>query len=212
MAWRVAKALDVLRNQVNTKWPTRSRASDGSIGDVAHAKRASDHNPNSAGVVTAIDITHDPKAGCNGHSLAEAFVASKDQRIKFIIWNGRICSGSNQKEPAWKWRKYGGVNPHNHHIHISVKSNADNYDSAAKWALDAGGATVPDDDYVAPPPTLRKGSQGEDVKRLQLMLGIKVDGDFGPKTQEAVVAFQAKVKILADGVVGPHTWAVLTQK
>lgn len=60
--------------------------------------------------------------------------------------------------------------------------------------------------------TLRKGSKGEDVKTLQRLLGITVDGDFGAKTEAAVKAFQkahADVCGTADGVVGDKTWAAL---
>src|SRR4051794_9209283 len=60
MAFRLAKALETLRSQVNAAHPTRRKASDGWIGDTAHSARKSDHNPNSAGVVCALDMTHDP--------------------------------------------------------------------------------------------------------------------------------------------------------
>ena len=46
---------------------------------------------------------------------------------------------------------------------------------------------------------LRRGMKGEAVRYLQTMLtaqgfGIKVDGDFGAKTDNAVRTFQASVK------------------
>lgn len=56
---------------------------------------------------------------------------------------------------------------------------------------------------------IRKGSKGEDVKRLQMLLGIEADGVFGQETHEAVVAFQAAHGLTPDGIVGPKTWAVL---
>jgi hypothetical protein len=45
MAWRVARSLEVLLGQFNAACPGRSKASDGSIGDAAHATRDSDHKP-----------------------------------------------------------------------------------------------------------------------------------------------------------------------
>ena len=56
--------------------------------------------------------------------------------------------------------------------------------------------------------------QGEDVKTLQQALkdaGIKVDVDgvFGPGTQKAVIQYQKKKKMKADGIVGPATRASL---
>src|SRR5262245_17692709 len=42
--WRVARALERMRAQINAAFPQRSKDSDGTIGDAAHASRASDHN------------------------------------------------------------------------------------------------------------------------------------------------------------------------
>lgn len=59
--------------------------------------------------------------------------------------------------------------------------------------------------------TLRKGSKGDDVRRLQELLGgLEVDGIFGRKTEAAVKAYQAANGLKADGIVGPLTWAALT--
>lgn len=58
-------------------------------------------------------------------------------------------------------------------------------------------------------PLLRQGARGRDVRVLQAMLGITVDGDFGPVTDRAVRAFQTAHGLAADGVVGPATWGKL---
>lgn len=61
-------------------------------------------------------------------------------------------------------------------------------------------------------PTLRRGSKGDDVRTVQRALGFTgsdVDGDFGPKTERAVRAFQASKGLQVDGVVGKNTWAAL---
>ena len=54
---------------------------------------------------------------------------------------------------------------------------------------------------------LRKGDNNENVKLLQQKLGIDPIGNFGPKTEEAVKAFQTKHGLTADGIVGDGTWA-----
>lgn len=61
----------------------------------------------------------------------------------------------------------------------------------------------------SPRPLLRQGDRGDDVKLLQQALGIEADGDFGPGTKQAVVAFQKSKGLYADGIVGKNTWALL---
>ena len=84
--WRVAESLQRLLEQVNQMAPDRNKASDGSIGDPRHQSRASDHNPwvidGNIGVVTARDITHDPRNGCDAQKIADSIVASRDPRVK----------------------------------------------------------------------------------------------------------------------------------
>lgn len=91
--------------------------------------------------------------------------------------------------------------------------------------LDEDGIVGPDtwriiDDVYHGTPTLRRGSKGIFVKKLQTRLNerdlglgkLAVDGDFGPATEEAVKKFQqSHSHILAvDGIVGESTWGVLS--
>lgn len=56
---------------------------------------------------------------------------------------------------------------------------------------------------------LKRGDNNEDVKKLQVRLGVEPIGNFGPKTEEAVKAFQSANGLTADGIVGDGTWAKL---
>ena len=56
---------------------------------------------------------------------------------------------------------------------------------------------------------LKLGSEGEDVKKLQVKLGIEAIGKFGPKTDAAVKAWQSAHGLTADGIVGDGTWGKL---
>ena len=56
---------------------------------------------------------------------------------------------------------------------------------------------------------LKKGSKGPRVRQAQRWLGIHADGIFGKGTRRAVKAFQRRHNLIADGVVGPATWAAL---
>jgi len=129
MTWRLARALDQLRRQVNAKWPNRSRVSDGTIGDRKHAARASDHNP-SGGIVHALDLTHSPSTGFDAHALAERIRKAHDPRISYIISNRRIASA----KANWAWRPYRGSNGHTQHAHFSIKRNP-HADNIKPWAI-----------------------------------------------------------------------------
>jgi len=56
---------------------------------------------------------------------------------------------------------------------------------------------------------LKLGSEGEDVKKLQVKLGVDPIGKFGPKTEAAVKNWQSKNGLSADGIVGDKTWGVI---
>ena len=53
---------------------------------------------------------------------------------------------------------------------------------------------------------LKIGSKGENVKNLQIKLGLKPDGSFGPVTEKAVKDWQTKNGLTPDGIVGEQTW------
>lgn len=56
---------------------------------------------------------------------------------------------------------------------------------------------------------LKRGSTGTAVVALQKALRITADGQFGPQTETAVKALQARAKIARTGVVASLTWQVL---
>jgi lysozyme len=61
-----------------------------------------------------------------------------------------------------------------------------------------------------PKPVLKRGSPfTSEVTRLQNLLGIYIDGIFGPKTEQAVRDFQQAKGLGVDGMVGPQTRAKL---
>ena len=66
-------------------------------------------------------------------------------------------------------------------------------------------------------PTLRRGDTGEVVRAAQFLLNGRgcscgkygADGDFGPATEAAVLAFQRRNGLTADGIVGQVIWSYL---
>jgi hypothetical protein len=83
-----------------------------------------------------------------------------------------------------------------------------------KWHAEGRfGETAP---AVAPDDLLTLGDRGPDVKQLQVRLNelgatIDADGDFGPATRAAVIAFQATTGLTPNGVVGPQTRGALAR-
>lgn len=68
--------------------------------------------------------------------------------------------------------------------------------------------------FDAARPVLRRGSDCEAVDLLQrdlrqLGYPLAVDGAFGPATETAVRLFQRHAGLVADGIVGPKTWAAI---
>lgn len=63
-------------------------------------------------------------------------------------------------------------------------------------------------------PTIKRGDKGDHVKYLQgrlnkLGYSLRVDGNFGINTEQAVKRFQKGRGLAADGIVGPKTWSKL---
>lgn len=143
MAWRIAKSLDVLRSEINTRWPDRNKASDGVIGDAAHAASASDHNPNQQGVVCAFDITHDP-AGCDGSTVFALLVSRRHPCLKYVIWNRTVVRAYDKPGlPAWTPSPYTGADPHTNHVHVSVGVGRDGQSQPPYDDLDSWGVLTP---------------------------------------------------------------------
>lgn len=57
------------------------------------------------------------------------------------------------------------------------------------------------------PGIIKEGSQGANVKLVQVKVGVKADGVFGAKTEAAVKVWQKAHSLGADGIIGPKTWA-----
>lgn len=139
--WRDAYAIDQLGAEADAANPSRNKASDGTIGDAAHAAegKGSDHNPwvisGGEGIVRARDITNDP--ALNLPAVAEriraAAIAGKLPQVTgggYVILNGRITNEN------WSgWHEYTGPDPHVSHMHVSVSLAEKQFDSRAAWGV-----------------------------------------------------------------------------
>jgi hypothetical protein len=106
------------------RWGSRSRASDGIMGDAAHQTRPSDHN-----LGNAYDLTHDPTNSVDCERLSRLVI--NDTRVTYVIWNREIYSRARAAEG---WRTYSGSNPHTHHMHVSISASSRDDESAWPWS------------------------------------------------------------------------------
>lgn len=123
---------------------------------------------------------------------------------------GAVCEDPNERRADVNAngtiREAGNIDPKcTGHLGEATPTGASNPVTEAEGPETAASA-------AAIQPTLRLFSRGEPVTRLQQLLneigkaGLAVDGDFGPQTQNAVMAFQAGEGLQPDGIVGPKTW------
>lgn len=61
-------------------------------------------------------------------------------------------------------------------------------------------------EFKYPGAPVKVGSKGPAVMLVQAIVGAKADGDFGPKTEALVKAWQTANGLKADGIIGPITW------
>lgn len=55
-------------------------------------------------------------------------------------------------------------------------------------------------------PLIKEGCVGSSVSIWQQLIGVEVDGEFGPVTHGATIGFQNNHDLKIDGEVGPKTW------
>lgn len=226
--WTLAPALSALIREVNARWPHRSKASDGTIGDTAHSTRKSEHNPDAKGVVRAVDIT---VAGIDKAALLKAVIG--DSRVHYVISDRKIYSRSNRWTPA----AYYGANPHDKHVHISLRNRTSEsadwatVDKAAadtsSWGVKRTGKRIYSTSVkrlLANAKSKAPRKSSNDVIRLQRLLrnadcmstpAIKRErGKYGPRTRQAVHLAQRKAGYgsQASGYIGIRTLKWLAKK
>lgn len=106
---------------------------------------------------------------------------------------------------GWQSTRIAALTPHTSNLAMEAVATAD--------SARPGPVMLPKPDATMP--VLKPGAADKpSVIHLQNLLGkagfeLKVDGDFGAATKAAVIAFQQKQDLMADGVVGEKTWALL---
>lgn len=207
--YRISGNLDAIRSSIRLHF---GAVTIGWIGDSAHRSSISDHNPDSRGIVCAIDVMF--PVGPKASAVVKACVGRHD--LRYVIHNRTIW----EKKNGWKARAYKGTDPHTNHVHISSEHNAeaDGFHVGLTWDGSIVLVKVSKSTLLMShtpqwrfPGTVRRGSRGRAVKAVQQRLKdrgwkISVDGSFGPGTEAIVRRFQGEKGLKVDGIVGPTTW------
>lgn len=146
--WVLIPCLKALFAEFNQIAPERAKDSDGSIGDAAHRKSVSDHNPDeegnvpihdadSANEVHAIDVDKDLRESDLTMEKVVQFLLNRcrsgaEKRLRYIIYNRRIWSASS----GWVQKAYTGASPHTEHAHFSASYDSKLEASTASWHLE----------------------------------------------------------------------------
>lgn len=130
MSWKPVAGITTLRKQVDERWPKRDKASDGILGDAAHAARTSDHNPDGRGFVHALDIDEDFRGSKHDNRwFADQLIAyarmkrAGSDRLKYVVYEDQVASGTYARH-FWTWR--GDHYGHKQHIHVSFTKMGEN--------------------------------------------------------------------------------------
>ena len=135
-----SRAVNALFNTMNRRFPNRKKDSDGWIGDTAHSRSKSGHNPDDtvlpaggSAEYTDTDTKQEVRAADIDKDLQDPSVTMQQvadalrkdpqfqSRARYIIFNRRIASRTTD----WFWEDYDGDSPHTEHMHVSFGPEAD---------------------------------------------------------------------------------------
>lgn len=186
-SWRAAACISALIRDLDKAFPNRVTP-DWVVGDPAHSARVSDHNPDSRGIVHAIDIRLG--GDLDPQRVLKAVIG--DPRTQYVIHDGVITSRTYD----WRPRPYTGSNPHKTHIHVSVRYSVAAENDTSEWGVVKVMAPVVDLSVVRRQFRIALDlTEGEvevrpSVRRVQMALNRKVGAD-----------------LTTDGIVGKQTIA-----
>lgn len=207
--WILIPCLKALFAEFDRIAPGRDRASDGSIGDAAHQKEVSDHNPDETGSVPIHDADHinEVHAIDVDNTLRESdltmekvvqFILGRcrsgaEKRLRYIIYNRRIWSASS----GWVQKTYTGASPHTEHAHFSASYETNLEASTASWHLEEIPVSLTADDraWIAANTASPAEVRAQVDAAVAALLTVKIGDKASPnRTVGDVLRDQAKLR------------------
>lgn len=143
---RLVASLVSLRTEFNRVFPGRPTGSDGWIGDAKHARTDSDHNPDSRGLVHALDVTAFDGLVDVVDEVVARHRAGHDRRLTYVIFcppGGEPTIWSARR--GWRPKEYTGSNRHDKHAHFSADDDPALESSTKSWHLEDAMPITPKD-------------------------------------------------------------------
>lgn len=118
-------------------------------------------------------------------------------------------AGGDGKIVHARGQSYGSPSPGDQGSEIAVSAYyRGSWTTVLRYNEETRTAPLPAKRYnvIATLPMIESGDIGKAVEVWQKIVGTTEDGEFGPKTKAATIAFQQKYKLEVDGIAGPESW------
>lgn len=233
-SWKVVPCLDEARDQLNDRFKKRKKAAEGGIGDTAHQKETSSHNPDDESGVAAEhndhDGVHEVRARDFDKNLMDKDVSMEDVVqlwvklarqgtlwwVRYIIYNGRIW---HKDHGNFETRVYTGSNKHKDHAHVNsdFTQKADTV-TGTNWHLaNLKKGTAASTPSKAPQLDVDGQLGLNTIKAWQRRMKTPVDGKISTPKSDLIHAVQAYLNtkhvvtplLKVDGELGPNTIGAL---
>lgn len=132
---KLAPSLTLLFRELDAHWPRRDHRTDGWKRNCRWPNNSSDHCPDAAGIVHAIDVDKD---GIDPDWFVSRIIHDH-LPTAYVIWNRHIWS----RKYDWRKRKYTGTkNPHTDHVHVSIQHTAAARAFNKGWGVASGSGGI----------------------------------------------------------------------
>ena len=146
-------------------------------------------------------------------ALSFAFIG--ERIIGGKIYNVIECTGSWERKILYSYveedgtrRHYKGGQKNGRWTKHGKMTAWLDYGNSAQTSANGANSSANNSKEEIIMPTIKKGSKGQIVKIWQVIIGVNVDGEFGPITDSKTRVFQKEHGLVVDGIVGKNTWKV----